>query len=357
MRTRACLLFVLLALCGLAQAQSPKLRVGIFERPPFAMKDADGDWTGLAVEVWEKTSAQLSLPFDYVELPETQAIADTASGRLDLVIGEIAVSPERAREIKFSQSYVGFPVAVALPRSARMSHWVDFLRDVLEHGVTSLLLALLGAMAVFSILLWLVERRVDSTHFGGHPLHGFGSAVWFAAVTMTTVGYGDKTPQSVAGRIVVFFWMFFGVIAISIFTGTVASSIAVSRLAQGVESTSDLARYHSGVIDGSTTQNALGSLGIRARGFATVEEGLAALESGTITAFVAGEGTLRYAVQEKFPGRIVVTPIPNTHESFAFGMRPGLPQRDAIDVELIDQVNQPDWDGEVQRFLGPPVAR
>jgi ABC-type amino acid transport substrate-binding protein len=111
------------------------------------------------------------------------------------------------------------------------------------------------------------------------------------------------------------------------------------------------------VLTGSSTQNVLGSLGIHSKGFATIEEGLEALESGTVTAFVAGEGTLRYAVQNEFSGRIVVSPIPNTHQSFSFAMRPGLPQRDAIDVALIDEVSQPDWGAEIQRFVGPSLRQ
>ncbi len=57
-------------------------------------------------------------------------------------------------------------------------------------------------------------------HFGGKPIHGFGSALWFAAVTMTTVGYGDKTPQTPLGRGLAFIWMFLGIVLVSAFTGS-----------------------------------------------------------------------------------------------------------------------------------------
>ena len=40
------------------------------------------------------------------------------------------------------------------------------------------------------------------------------SAFWWAAVTMTTVGYGDKTPVTTGGRIVGLVWMFTSVIVI-----------------------------------------------------------------------------------------------------------------------------------------------
>ena len=355
MRIPVCLLFTILALCAAAHAQEQKLRVGIFDRPPFAMKDANGNWNGLAVVVWEKISAELALPFEYVEVSPEQAITDAAAGRLDVIVGATAVSADRARLVKFSQPYAVFPAAVALRRDTRFPHWLDFLGDVMKHGVGEMLVVMLVAMIVFSLMLWAVERGVERTHFGGRPLHGLGSALWFAAVTMTTVGYGDKTPQTTTGRVVVFFWMFFGVVAISVFTGTVASSLAVASVDSTVRGAASLVRYQNGVQAGSITESVLSEIGIPAKVFSTAEDGLHALENGGITAFVGGEATLRYVVHHQFAGRIIVETIPNTHISYAFAMRPGLPSRDAIDVSLISQITAPNWRQEVQRIVGPPT--
>lgn len=43
--------------------------------------------------------------------------------------------------------------------------------------------------------------------YGGRPIKGLGQAVWWAAVTMTTVGYGDKAPKTLGGRVVAVAWM------------------------------------------------------------------------------------------------------------------------------------------------------
>jgi voltage-gated potassium channel len=47
--------------------------------------------------------------------------------------------------------------------------------------------------------------------------------IWWAVVTVTTVGYGDRTPTSVQGRIVAMVVMLFGVGFLSVLTATVAS--------------------------------------------------------------------------------------------------------------------------------------
>lgn len=51
----------------------------------------------------------------------------------------------------------------------------------------------------------------------------FGRGLWWALVTLTTVGYGDVTPVTLAGRVVGAFLMLGGVITLSLVTATVAS--------------------------------------------------------------------------------------------------------------------------------------
>jgi polar amino acid transport system substrate-binding protein len=71
-------------------------------------------------------------------------------------------------------------------------------------GVASLVGLLLGIGTV----IWLLERRRNPHHFRPKPLPGITDGIWWSAVTMATVGYGDKTPMTWAGRLVSLVWMF-----------------------------------------------------------------------------------------------------------------------------------------------------
>ena len=48
----------------------------------------------------------------------------------------------------------------------------------------------------------------------------FFDSVWWSVVTLTSLGYGDIYPVTVAGRIVGIFLMFFGVILIGVIAGS-----------------------------------------------------------------------------------------------------------------------------------------
>jgi voltage-gated potassium channel len=54
--------------------------------------------------------------------------------------------------------------------------------------------------------------------------------MWWAIVTLTTVGYGDYSPQSIAGRWVAMFVMAGGLGSVAILTGLLADEIREARI-------------------------------------------------------------------------------------------------------------------------------
>jgi voltage-gated potassium channel len=56
--------------------------------------------------------------------------------------------------------------------------------------------------------------------------------MWWALQTVTTVGYGDVTPQHVSGRIVAAFVMFEGIAFLAIITAAITSSFVARAAAQ-----------------------------------------------------------------------------------------------------------------------------
>ena len=350
-------LLLALALAAMAQEPPPKLKVGIFDFPPLAMKDEDGRWCGLAVELWEEVSTRAQVAYEYEEVPPDKLIGRLSRGEIDLAVGILGVSAERERVVDFTQPYLENTAAAAFLKNARHPAFRELWAELTQQDLLQVLLFMLVALLVFSLVLWLIERGVHTGHFGGKPIHGLGSAIWFSAVTMTTVGYGDKTPQTLPGRILAFLWMFFGILLVSAFTGTVASSLTIARLNQSIDRLNDLSRFRNGVMNGSLMQNAMTEAGISARLFPSLEAGLKALEDKEITALVGDAVSLRYLVGKDHPHTLVVDKFPTSRIAFAMAARPGLANFQDINIALIDVIGTPQWDRAVDRWIGPDPSK
>lgn len=85
------------------------------------------------------------------------------------------------------------------------------------------LLVFIGGLAVF-----VTERRLQSGAFSR-----LFDSIWWAFVTITTVGYGDRVPATVPGRILAILLMLLGIVAISTLSGTIASIFVERKIREG----------------------------------------------------------------------------------------------------------------------------
>jgi voltage-gated potassium channel len=80
---------------------------------------------------------------------------------------------------------------------------------------------LLGASLVAASLMHIVEGHVQPDKFGTIP-----DAMWWAIVTLGTIGYGDVVPVTVLGRMVASVTIFAGLIMIALPVGIIASAFS-----------------------------------------------------------------------------------------------------------------------------------
>lgn len=236
------LFYFLLIACGFitqVQAQEAPLRVGITEVPPFVMETGDDGWEGISIDLWEDVAGGMEREFEWVPMSFNDLLAAVESGEIDVAVGALTMTADREDRFDFSHPFYQTGLSIAVPAVPEKSLLAS-LKALISWQFLSAVLALGAVLLGVGFVLWLFERRRNPEQFGGSAAEGIGASFWWAAVTMTTVGYGDKAPVSLAGRLIGLVWMFAGLIMVASFTAAITSSLTVSNLRTGIQGASDL---------------------------------------------------------------------------------------------------------------------
>jgi polar amino acid transport system substrate-binding protein len=234
-----------------AQEQPSKLRVGVAGSAPFVVKKGESV-DGIAVQVWQQLATRSGLKFELHPQPNVAtALAKVAAGELDVAIGPISITAERAEKVTFTQPYYHSSLAIAAPSSEKTT-WQK-LKPFFSRPFLVGIATLLAILCIVGFLVWVVEHRRNPDQFPRHPVRGVGNGIWLALVTMTTVGYGDRAPVTVPGRVIVGVWMLIALIAASSLTAGIASVLTVSQLESGsIERAEQLTGIRVAVVGGTT---------------------------------------------------------------------------------------------------------
>ena len=344
------LLLITTAVTGATEVKPNKLIVGTREAPPFAMKSPEGQWIGLSIDLWRQVAERLGLDYELREVGDPEAlIAGVADGSLDASIAAITVTAERAHKVDFSQPYHNAGFGIVVPKTSS-SGWWSTLGAFLSWGFLKVMSALLGVLLVAAFGVWLFERRANAEQFGGPPAHGLGAAFWWSAVTMTTVGYGDKAPRTVGGRMIALVWMFTSVIIISGFTAQITSSLTVNRLDSDVRGPADLPRFTVATVAASAAETYLDQNGVRTLTTPEVSEVFESVEKGKAAAGVYDAPILKYNLR----GRARLQLLPGTFEQRDYAIAPPLQSslRKQINIAVLEVIQDDLWDLRLKRYLG-----
>jgi voltage-gated potassium channel len=99
------------------------------------------------------------------------------------------------------------------------------------HYVVGLVIAIMFVAAGLEVAF--------EAHANGSTIHSYGGALWWAVVTVTSVGYGDQYPVTVAGRAVAVVLMITGIALFGVVAASIASYFVEQDQDRRVESRMD----------------------------------------------------------------------------------------------------------------------
>lgn len=115
-----------------------------------------------------------------------------------------------------------------VPRKGPLAVIRTLVADAARSGLAGLLAVFFGLVCVFGIAVWGIEARGGSSMF-----KSVFDGLYWAIVTLGTVGYGDKYPASAAGKFLTMAFIVAGVMVTALVSGTIASLFVERRIREG----------------------------------------------------------------------------------------------------------------------------
>ncbi len=278
----------------------PSLRIATKPLAPFVIYDVETyQYTGFSIELWKLIAHEANLEYELYGVNTLAKLLDEVEREAaDAAIAGIGITEQRESTLNFSHTYFESGLQIMITTKDR-GLWGDDLLSIINAIFSPQLLNVFGLLLIFVLaaahIMWFSERHANKD-FAKTYWPGIWQAFWWSAVTATTVGYGDKTPKTIPGRIVGLIWMFSGLFVLASFTASIATAFAVSEVRSHISGPADLSGKQVATIERSTAEDYLKRQGIHPLLFQHEDDAYAALLNNEVDAVVYDAPVLQHYV-------------------------------------------------------------
>jgi ABC-type amino acid transport substrate-binding protein len=351
-RLTAALVFLVLA--GFAAAQDAPLKVAVYDVPPYGHVESDGSIDGLSVDLWRRAAESLGRQYHLVPVTQMEEVLKGLERKdYDAAIGAITITPARLARVDFSYPAHRSGVAVAVRQDAGAMAALTSYGSVLGE-LTPLIALTFALLIVMGVAMWLAERPMRP-HGHESVVDTLRDGIYWAVVTMTTVGYGDKTPKTTAGRVIAVVWMLASVALVSILSTSIVSRMTAERVVGGLRLTeADLVGKRLAAVAHSSGAEYLDERHLRYASFDDLAAAVTALGRGQADAVVNSIGALQYLVSStRFKNTIRPPQAVLEPAYMAIALPLGSPLKKPLDEALVEITASQEWRQVEDGYFGP----
>ena len=120
--------------------QSGTVKIGVFsDKAPFGYVDDKGEYQGYDVYYAHRIADDLGVNVEFTSLDPASRVEYVATGKVDIVLANFTVTPERKEQVDFALPYMKVALGVVSPDSAVISS-IDELKDktlIVAKGTTA----------------------------------------------------------------------------------------------------------------------------------------------------------------------------------------------------------------------------
>ena len=315
----------------------------------------DRKYIGFSIELWEKIAEILGLKYELYGVNTFAKLLDEVErGAADVAIAGISITVKREQVLDFSHAFfeTGLQIMVREGSGSILGEVISKVFSVifsreLFYGVGFFFIILIIA----SHIIWALERRHNPQFPQRYP-NGLWHSIWWAVVTVTTVGYGDKTPRGTLGRLFGIVWILAGYFVFAYFTASVTTTATVQELHGRIDSPRDLFGKQVATVEKSTAADYLAEQGIAAEKVEDVDQAYMLLESGKVEAIVYDAPVLQHYASTTGKGKVKVVGLLFLEQNYGIALQVKSPYREKINIALLKLIESGAYREIVDKWFG-----
>ncbi|MCP5064586.1 MAG: transporter substrate-binding domain-containing protein [Ignavibacteriae bacterium] len=331
--------------------EKTKIVIGTKIAKPFVINNGN-EFSGISFELWNKISNELNIDYE-VKVFGLQELIDAVNNKeVDVAVSPLTITSEREKLFDFTHPYFTTGLSIATTNKSK-NNLLGVAQNVFSKQFLNVVFLIFLVLFLVGFFVWLFEREKNKEQFGDGITKGLGSSFWWAAVTMTTVGYGDKTPKTIGGRTIALIWMFAGLIMISGFTAAIASALTVDSLEYDISNLNDLHNLRVGTVVNSSSVEYLNQNGVNFITAKNVKAGISLIQENKLDAFIYDAPILKYFIKtNNISNQIKILPLVLNPISYGFAIPSNSELREKINRVLLKEINNSEWKTIVNSYLG-----
>lgn len=316
------------------------------------MEEGNSELQGISVAIWNEIADKQNWGFAYQPYNTVdEALSALKNGDLDMVVGPVTINSQRLEHFRFSQPFFQSSLGI-LFKQGEFSIWHAFellfsFKLLLAIGAFLVILSIVGA------LFWLAERKASPEQFSADPVKGIGSGVWLAIVTMSTTGYGDKAPITLAGRIIAGSWMIISIISATSMVAGIASVLTFNNFhSVDIKNVEQLNSKKVATISGSPSINFLQPYNVKLTTVENLDKAVALLDNKQVEAVVYDKPQLMYYLNKHKNDDLEVTKAEYYNQGYGFAFSKESPLIYEVNRSLLEMAEAQELVQITKDYLG-----
>ena len=336
-------------------AQSEKrIKVGISPFSPFIILSEE-EPTGLSIDLWQALSRETELDFEFVKY---EGVADKLKhlqeGSIDIAIGGITITEKREEMFDFTHPVYHTGLDILIPEVGNPT-LRGLLSSLFEGNKFFIFGGLLILIIIAGHIIWIVERssKNRTTSFHRNYIPGVFEGMYWALITASTIGYGDKVPQRWIGRvlaaiIIIIFLPLFGY-----FIAQLSSDLTMQSIKANINGPEDLRGRRVALVGGTTSYEYMKKERAYIEVFDTVEDAYDALLNETVDAVVYDAPNLLFYANGEGRGKVSVVGKIFEPQDYGLALPQGSPLREKFNRAILTLKENDELARTVAKWLGP----